>query len=118
MSGITTQSSKRTAMAPCAHACQTSPANYHGREASHARIRRNAFTDRWHGHEDELERNAAVEGARYREAFTLGDPDNTGVWFGEAAGLIHSIEPASVILERMAAEAVLYLERHGGATIV
>jgi nitronate monooxygenase len=83
-----------------------------------ARIRRNAFTDRWHGHEDELERNAAVEGARYREAFTLGDPDNTGVWFGEAAGLIHSIEPASVILERMAAEAVLYLERHGGATIV
>ena len=83
-----------------------------------ARIRRNAFTDRWHGREDELERNAAVEGAGYREAFTLGDPDNTGVWFGEAAGLIHSIEPASVILERMAAEAVLHLERHGGATIV
>ena len=61
---------------------------------------------------------SAVEGAGYREAFTLGDPDNTGVWFGEAAGLIHSIEPASVILERMAAEAVLHLERHGGATIV
>lgn len=83
-----------------------------------ARIRRNAFTDRWHGREDELERNAAVEGARYREAFTRGDPDNTGVWFGEAAGLIHSIESAPVIVERMAAEAVLHLERHGGATIV
>ena len=83
-----------------------------------ARIRSNAFTDRWHGREDELERNVAVEGARYREAFALGDPDNTGVWFGEAAGLIHSIEPASVIVERMAAEAVLYLERHGRAKIV
>jgi nitronate monooxygenase len=83
-----------------------------------ARIRRNAFTDLWHGREDELERNAAVEGARYREAFTLGDSDNTGVMFGEAAGLIHSIESASVIVERMAAEAVRHLERHGGATIV
>ena len=83
-----------------------------------ARIRRNAFTDRWHGREDELERNADVEGPRYRQAFSLGDPDNTAVWFGEAAGLIHSIEPASVIVERMAAEAMLYLERHGGATIV
>ena len=83
-----------------------------------ARIRRNAFTDRWHGREDELERNVAVEGPRYRDAFRLGDPDNTGVWFGEAAGLIHSIEPAAVILERMTGEAVLHLERHGGATTI
>jgi len=63
-----------------------------------ARIRRNAFTTRWHGREDELERNLAVEGARYRQAFTDGDPENTGVWFGEAAGLIHAIEPAAVIV--------------------
>jgi len=83
-----------------------------------ARIRRNAFTDRWHGREEELDRNVAIEGPRYRQAFTEGDPDNTGVWFGEAAGLINSIEPAAVIVERMAAEAVLHLKRHGGATLV
>jgi nitronate monooxygenase len=82
-----------------------------------ARIRRNAFTNRWHGREDELERNLAVEGPRYRQAFTDGDPENTGVWFGEAAGLIHAIEPAAVIVERMVNEAALRLERHGGAVL-
>jgi len=82
-----------------------------------ARIRRNAFTDRWHGREDELEANVAVEGPRYRQAFAEGDPDNTGVWFGEAAGLIHAIEPAAVIVERMVSEAAFHLARHGGATL-
>ncbi len=82
-----------------------------------ARIRRNAFTDRWHGHEGELERQVAVEGPRYRQAFAAGDPENTGVWFGEAAGLIDSIEPAADILERMMNEAADRLARHGGARI-
>ncbi len=82
-----------------------------------ARIRRNAFTDRWHGREDLLEQNAAVEGPRYRQAFAEGDPDNTGVWFGEAAGLIDAIEPAAVIVERMVSEAALRLTRQGGVTV-
>ena len=77
-----------------------------------ARIRRNAFTDRWQGHEDELAKNLSVEGPRYRQAFAEGDPDNSGVWFGEAAGLIHSIEPAAVIVERMTAEARACLKRY------
>jgi nitronate monooxygenase len=76
-----------------------------------ARIRRNAFTSRWHGREDELEKNASVEGPRYRKAFAEGDPQRTGVWFGEAAGLIHSIEPAGTIVERIAAEALACLKR-------
>ncbi|MFA7505085.1 MAG: nitronate monooxygenase [Burkholderiaceae bacterium] len=80
-----------------------------------ARIRRNAFTDRWHGREAELERQVAVEGPRYRQAFTAGDPENTGVWFGEAAGLIDSIEPAARIVERMADEAAVRLARLGVA---
>ena len=77
-----------------------------------ARIRRNAFTDRWQGREDELEKNLTVEGPRYRQAFAEGDPDNTGVWFGEAAGLIHSVEPAALIIERIAAEALACLKRY------
>lgn len=80
-----------------------------------ARIRRNAFTDRWHGREQELERNVAVEGPRYRQAFAAGDPENTGVWFGEAAGLIDSIEPAAEIIERMSTVAALELARRAGA---
>ena len=82
-----------------------------------ARIRRNAFTERWNGREDELEANVAVEGPRYRQAFAEGDPDNTAVWFGEAAGLIHAIEPAAAIVERMVAEAAFHLSRRGGATL-
>lgn len=82
-----------------------------------ARIRRNAFTDRWHGREELLEKSLAVEGPRYRQAFADGDPENTGVWFGEAAGLIHAIEPAADIVERMVAEAVGRLAAYGGASL-
>lgn len=78
-----------------------------------ARIRRNAFTERWHGHEDELGREVAVEGPRYRKAFADGDPDRTGVWFGEACGLISSIQPAGDIVRRVTAEAQARLAQHG-----
>lgn len=80
-----------------------------------ARIRRNAFTDRWHGREDELERQVAVEGPRYRQAFNEGDPNHTAVWFGEAAGMVHSIDRAADVVEGMVADAALLLESHGGA---
>lgn len=74
-----------------------------------ARIRRNAFTDRWHGREDELERNVKIEAPKYRQAFVEGDAERTGVWFGEAAALIHAIEPAGMIVERMAQDAASHL---------
>ena len=80
-----------------------------------ARIRRNAFTERWHGREEALQRAAAEEGARYRQAFEAGDPEHTAVWFGEAAGLIHSIEPAALIIERMVADASRRIASCGGA---
>jgi nitronate monooxygenase len=83
-----------------------------------APVKRNAFTDRWHGHEDELAQNAAAEGAKYRQAFLEGDPDKTAVWFGEAAGLIYAIEPAAAIVERMVADAASQLSRHSGRSIL
>ncbi|MCM2251255.1 MAG: nitronate monooxygenase [Ramlibacter sp.] len=82
-----------------------------------ARVRRNAFTERWHGREAQLEAAVAVEGPRYRQAFEAGDPDHTAVWFGEAAGVIHAIEPAGSIVERMAAQASARLRSHGGADL-
>jgi nitronate monooxygenase len=80
------------------------------------RMRRNAFTDRWHGDEEALAANAAIEGPRYRAAFADGDPDNAGVVFGEAAGLIHAIEPAAAIVERIVDEAAQLL-RSGPPTV-
>jgi hypothetical protein len=40
-----------------------------------------------------------------------------GVWFGEAAGLIGAVEPASVIVERMAVEAADLLGGRAGAAL-
>jgi nitronate monooxygenase len=40
-----------------------------------------------------------------------------GVWFGEATGLIHAIEPAAAIVERMVADAAPQLSRHDDARI-
>ncbi len=77
-----------------------------------ARIRRNAFTERWHGHEDELKEKVVIEAPRYQKAFAEGDPDNAAVWFGEAAGLIDSIDTAEVIVERIAAQALACLKRY------
>lgn len=78
-----------------------------------ARIRRNAFTRRWHGRENELRAAIAFEEPQYRRAADTGDPEHTAVWFGEAAGLIHAIEPAATILDRTAAEAMVQLRRFG-----
>ena len=68
-------------------------------------MQRNGFMNRWHGREAELEQQVAVEGSRYLQAFADGDPENTAVWFGEAAGLIDAVEPAAAIIERMVPEA-------------
>lgn len=81
-----------------------------------ARIRRNAFTDRWHGREDELTRKLRIEAPRYRKAFNDGDPENTAVWFGEAAGLVHGVEPAAVLVERMSGEAARCIARQAAYT--
>lgn len=70
-----------------------------------ARIQRNEFVNRWRGRESELAEQIDVEGPRYLQGFADGDPDNTGVWFGEAAGLIDAVEPAGTIIERMVTEA-------------
>lgn len=78
-----------------------------------ARVRRNAFTDRWHGREDELAARLDVETPRYRDALAAGDPDDAAVWFGEAGGLVSAIEPAGDIVRRMSAEARARLVRLG-----
>ena len=70
-----------------------------------ARIRRNAFTERWHGREDGLRAALDVEGPRYRQALETCDPEHTAVWFGEAAGLVDDIPPAASIVQGMAAQA-------------
>jgi hypothetical protein len=42
---------------------------------------------------------------RYVSAKQNGDPVNTGVWVGEATGLIHDVRPAADLLLSMVGEA-------------
>jgi nitronate monooxygenase len=70
-----------------------------------ARVLRNAFIERWHGRETELVAVADEEAAKYRAAWAEGNPEGSNTFIGEAAGLIHAVEPAAVIVERMVAEA-------------
>jgi nitronate monooxygenase len=70
-----------------------------------ARVLRNAFTERWHGREDELLTVADEEAAKYRAAWAEGDPDRSNTFVGEVAGLIRTIEPVRDIIDGMVREA-------------
>lgn len=65
------------------------------------------FVMDWHGREAALADPVTREheGARYWKAFQDGDVDNTGVWTGEAVGLIRDVSSAGEILRRMVREA-------------
>jgi len=73
------------------------------------RVLNNRYVQRWAGRESELVANISVEGPKYSNAFEQGDVDNAAVIFGEAAGLITTVEPVAVLIDRIVHEAVLAL---------
>lgn len=77
-----------------------------GQEFS-GRALKNRFVATWHGREGMLAeaKTNAVENERYWNAFRSGDVDNTGVFVGEAAGLIGDVQSAKRILEDMVKQA-------------
>ncbi len=77
------------------------------------RVLRNDFTERWHGREDELRVQAERLNPAYMAGVAAGDPDNVGVWVGEATGMIHAIAPAGEIVAGMVAQAAALLSRRG-----
>jgi nitronate monooxygenase len=79
-------------------------------------VLRNAFVEEWLGREGDLraDRDAQVE--RYKKAAAIGDASIAATIVGEGVGLIHAIEPAAAIVERMVAEAEALLK--GGAARV
>jgi nitronate monooxygenase len=82
-----------------------------------ARVVRTGFVAEWHGREGELSQPAVSdrEMQRYVSAMQTGDADNTGVWVGEAAGLIHDVKPAADIVREMVSQADVLLARMPGA---
>jgi nitronate monooxygenase len=74
-------------------------------EGVRGRSVRNAFSDRWHGREAELAAWIEANGERHLANQRVHDPDETSIYAGEAAGLIHSIETAGDLVRRLIAEA-------------
>ncbi len=74
-------------------------------ERFNIRVVRNAFTDRWHGKEDELSANRPPETKRVFAAIAAGDPALAPIIAGEALGLIDAVEPAETIVSRIVHEA-------------
>lgn len=73
------------------------PEKYNGRAL------RNRFMERWHGQDSELA--AASERDAYQAAVQRADFDTAVVWAGEAVDLIHRVEDAASLVQRIALEA-------------
>jgi nitronate monooxygenase len=74
------------------------------------RALRNAFSARWHGHEDAL----AADQQRQEGAYLATDPGDFAtrvVWAGEGVDLIRDIPSASEIIERIISQAVEILRQ-------
>jgi nitronate monooxygenase len=80
------------------------PSRYTGR------VLKNDFVREWMGREGELKEARAQHIPRFREAAKAGDTRVAATIVGEGVGLIHAIEPAGVILERMVTEAEALLK--------
>jgi len=63
----------------------------------------NTFLRTWHGREAELRGWSSDQRAEYR-AQAEADADAADVYAGDAAGLVHAVEPAGDIVRRIATE--------------
>jgi nitronate monooxygenase len=79
------------------------------------RALRNKFVNEWHDRDAELAVPAtqAREFKRYTGARDSGDPDNTGLFLGEAVGLMDDVRPAAEIIERIVQQAERALKLEG-----
>lgn len=77
------------------------------------RVLRTRFVVDWHGRERELSDPEVQkrEMQRYVSAMQSGDADNTGVWVGEAAGLIDRVQPAGDVVQEIVRHAEHQLNR-------
>jgi nitronate monooxygenase len=71
----------------------------------------NRFVHDWEYRPDEHRTLAANQRPAYADKVANGDPDDVGVWVGEATGLINDVPSAATIIERTIAEAEQIIER-------
>jgi nitronate monooxygenase len=81
------------------------------------RVLRTAFVARWHGRE--AEHRAVAEAGRpdYLAAVAEGRTEDSGVFVGEAVGLMRDVSPAGEILARVTEEAEVLLRGRAAALV-
>jgi nitronate monooxygenase len=67
-----------------------------------ARVLRDQFTDNCDGREVEVQQVAGSVGQQWVDGYATGDTDCASPFIGEAIGLIGGIEPAAVVVKRIA----------------
>ena len=72
---------------------------------AYARVRRNRFIEEWLGREGELRRVRREVLPQVQAARAAGDAEPGTLLMGQDAGLIDAVEPAGVLVARLAAEA-------------
>jgi nitronate monooxygenase len=70
-----------------------------------ARVLKNAFTDKWHNNLPGLLDDAEAQSLSWMAAWQSGDTSTANTFVGEVAGLIHDIQPAGSIIDKMMSEA-------------
>lgn len=81
------------------------------------RVLRNAFTDAWHGRDDEVIARRRELQARVAAASETGDARLAPVRAGSAVGLIRTVEPAGDIVRSIVAEAERILHERPGQVL-
>ncbi len=81
------------------------------------RILRNDLTELWHGREHEVSARKAEILAQLQSASDAGDMRLARVLAGNSAGLVHGIEPAAAIVQRIVTEAEAILRTRPGVVL-
>ena len=79
-------------------------------ERYNARVLKNNFTSEWHQNLTGLKSVVKNEALKWQSALANGDATIATAFVGEVTGLIHEIEPARIILERIIKEASQYIK--------
>lgn len=71
-----------------------------------ARVHANKFTQRWNGRVDDLRARAGE--VKFSEEF---DPDESAVYYGQSAALVHGVRPVAQVVSDIVGDAERYLTR-------
>ena len=78
------------------------------------RVLRNRFTDRWHGHEQELSAEPHAQQA-LPAAIAADDHRLAPINVGQGVAMLRTVRPAAEVIDQLCADAARLLDRRGNS---